>query len=272
MFTGNIRKMKTFFSSVVEYKLPIGDRELDLNSLISKKIKMKFHNEINCIYCGIKTKKSFSNGYCFKHFRNLAQCDVCIIKPEKCHYFEGTCREPEWGDENCMRPHYVYLANTSHIKVGITKEIETKSRWMDQGASFVLPIIRVSNRRQAGLFEQILSKYISDKTNWRKMLKGELDEVSLEDKRDELFSLAGEELDYLEEEMDDSNIEFLEDETVIKIDYPVSEIPEKFSSMSFDKLEEIEGVLLGIKGQYLILDSGVLNIRKHAGYKISLEY
>jgi hypothetical protein len=32
----------------------------------------------------------------------------------------------------------------------------------------------------------------------------------------------------------------------------------------------IEGTLMGIKGQYLIFDTGVINIRKYAGYHLAL--
>ena len=52
----------------------------------------------------------------------------------------------------------------------------------------------------------------------------------------------------------------------------MNEYPEKVKSLSFDKLNEIEGRLWGIKGQYLIFDNGeVLNIRKHNGYEVTLE-
>jgi hypothetical protein len=47
--------------------------------------------------------------------------------------------------------------------------------------------------------------------------------------------------------------------------------PKKVSSLNLDKTALIEGTLLGIKGQYLILDTGVLNIRKFAGYHVALE-
>ena len=59
---------------------------------------------------------------------------------------------------------------------------------------------------------------------------------------------------------------------IIEINYPINEYPKKVKSLSFDKLDEITGRLWGIKGQYLIFDDEtVLNIRKHTGYKITLE-
>jgi len=57
------------------------------------------------------------------------------------------------------------------------------------------------------------------------------------------------------------------------LNYPVLEYPKKVKSMSFDKLSVVEGTLTGIKGQYLMFDYlNVLNIRKHQGYVVSIEY
>jgi hypothetical protein len=39
-------------------------------------------------------------------------------------------------------------------------------------------------------------------------------------------------------------------------------------SLSFDKDQQVAGILEGIKGQYLIFDTGVINMRKFAGYEI----
>ncbi len=52
----------------------------------------------------------------------------------------------------------------------------------------------------------------------------------------------------------------------------MNQYPEKVTSVGFDKHAEIEGCLAGIKGQYLIFDDNrVLNIRKHNGYRITIE-
>jgi len=58
----------------------------------------------------------------------------------------------------------------------------------------------------------------------------------------------------------------------LEINYPVVEYPSKISSLNFDKTPLISGLLKGIKGQYLILDVGVLNIRKFGSYNITLTY
>ena len=63
---------------------------------------------------------------------NLASNDLCIMRPETCHHHLGTCREPEWGLQNCFKKHTLYLANTSGIKVGITKENPVTKRWVDR--------------------------------------------------------------------------------------------------------------------------------------------
>ena len=71
-----------------------------------------------------------------------------------------------------MQPHVVYLANSSGLKVGITRLSNVPSRWVDQGAVAALPIIKVNNRFQSRMLEVTLAETMNDKTNWRKMLKG----------------------------------------------------------------------------------------------------
>ena len=270
-YSGNIAKMVTALNKTVEYTLPIGDDSVAMNELIGSSIKLTYNSEINCIACGRKTNKSFNQGYCYPCFRSLAQCDSCIIKPEQCHYFEGTCREPAWGEEHCLQDHYVYLANSSGIKVGITRGSQIPTRWMDQGASQALPIFKVKDRLTSGKLEVILKSHVADKTDWRKMLKGEADPKDLVSVRDELVAISEKEIDALDKELGNGGLQFLEKEKQVEIIYPVNEYPTKVTSFNFDKTSEVSGVLNGIKGQYLILDSGVLNIRKFGGYNISLE-
>ena len=63
------------------------------------------------------------------------------------------------------------------------------------------------------------------------------------------------------------------DHRVTEIRYPVLQYPEKVKSVGFDKTKFIEGVLTGVKGQYLMFEDGsVLNIRKHGGYLVSMEH
>lgn len=270
-YSGNIRKMLTHLDKQVAYQLPIGDEHVDMNKLIGQKINLTFNNEINCIACGRKTKKSFNQGFCYPCFQSLAQCDSCIIKPELCHYSEGTCREPEWGETHCLKDHYVYLANSSGVKVGITRGSQIPTRWMDQGAVQALPIFKVKDRLTSGLVEVTMKNHVADKTSWQRMLKGEPEAVDLATRRDELYEVCKDELKSIITEQGDSAITYLNHESVVDIHFPVQQYPEKVKSFNFDKTPEINGLLIGIKGQYLILDTGVLNIRKFGGYHITLQ-
>lgn len=271
MFTGHLKKMDSGLSNPVEYLLVLGEERVGLNQYLGKKLTLIFENQINCINCGKDLKKTYAGGYCFNCSQILARCDLCILKPELCHYSKGTCREPEWGEANCMISHYVYLSNTSELKVGITRHTQIPTRWIDQGAISALPIIKVGTRYQSGIFEVLLSEMVSDRTNWRKMLSGDVALINLEGERDRLFEEFGERLDELEMEFGEDQIEILEDEQVVNIEYPVLEYPTKIKSLSFEKVPKIEGTLLGIKGQYLIFDIGVINIRKHTGYLASFQ-
>lgn len=272
---GNLLKMKSTLGDpgvkqAVQYELPIGEELVPMNELIGTRIRLVYEQEINCVACGRKTNKSFAQGHCYPCFRNLASCDMCVMKPETCHYAAGTCREPQWGDTHCFIPHYVYLANSSGIKVGITRGTQVPTRWIDQGATQALPVFEVDNRLQSGLLEVALKQHVSDRTDWRKMLKGQADEVDLYETRDSLLDSCGAEIAGIRKQQGEDAIRTL-DETVIEIEYPVETYPTKIKSLNFDKQPEIEGELQGIKGQYLILDSGVLNIRKFSGYNISLD-
>ncbi|MDH5387958.1 MAG: DUF2797 domain-containing protein [Gammaproteobacteria bacterium] len=267
---GNIKKMQVELSTPVSYQLPIGNELVNMNDLIGRNIKLEYQGEINCVACGRKTNKSFAQGHCYPCFRDLASCDMCIMKPETCHYEAGTCRQPEWGEEFCFQSHYIYLANSSGVKVGITRGTQIPTRWIDQGAGQALPIFKVATRLQSGLIEVELKKHVSDRTDWRKMLKGNAESMDLAEVRDRIIAESTAAIDELKQQYGDEAIQFLGDAEQIDIHFPIENYPEKIKSFNFDKQSVIEGVLLGIKGQYLILDSGVLNIRKFSGYNIAL--
>jgi hypothetical protein len=267
--SGNLHKMVVTHSSPVTYELPVGDEKIKLNPYIGKKIGLTHSGDIHCIACGRKTSKSFSQGYCFPCMRSLARCDSCIIKPEQRHYDEGTCREPDWAEANCLQPHYVYLANSSGAKVGITRGSQVPTRWIDQGAVAAMPILKVSTRLIAGLAEVAIKKNVSDRTDWRRMLKGRPDPIDFVALRTDLLAASEAELGKLEKRFGDDAIIRLQDDAVSEIDYPVDSYPTKVTSFNFDKTPEVGGVLQGIKGQYLIFDGGVINIRKFGGYHIT---
>ena len=193
--TGAVRKMKTALDDPVSYTLILSGQEIPLNQYLGRQLQLQFHGVINCIHCNRKTNKSFNQGYCYPCFTRLAQCDSCIVSPEKCHFAAGTCREPEWGEQHCMIDHIVYLANTSGIKVGITRTSQVPTRWMDQGATQARPIFRVASRLHSGLVEATFKAHIADKTNWQAMLKADAEPVDFEDVRRRLMDDCAAELD-----------------------------------------------------------------------------
>jgi hypothetical protein len=268
---GIITKMKTRLEDVVQYSLPIGDQELALNPLIGQTLSLRYTGNIVCDSCGRKTKKSFAQGHCFPCMQKLASCDMCIMKPETCHYHLGTCREPSWGDAHCMVDHVVYLANTSGMKVGITRATQIPTRWMDQGATQALPIFKVQTRQISGLVEVALAKNMADKTNWRAMLKGDNDKMDLTSRAQDAIPRLGETLAALEERFGSDAVERLKASTV-EINYPVTQYPTKIVSFNFDKNPLVEGTLMGIKGQYLMFDTGVINLRKFTSYELEVNH
>lgn len=267
---GNLEKMVARAGKPVRYSLRLGGVEVDMNDRLGQPIRLEFTGTINCIHCGKVTNKSFGQGFCYEHFMSLAQCDSCIMSPEKCHFHEGTCREPEWGEEHCMQAHYVYLANASGIKVGITRGNQIPTRWIDQGATQGMVIARVSTRRLAGLLEVIFKQHVDDKTNWRTMLKGTAEPLDLPAVRDQLFTECRSELESVQREFGIQAVQLIGHGDIQSLDYPVQQYPEKVSSFNLDKQAVVEGTLLGIKGQYWILDTGVINIRRHTGYEVVL--
>jgi hypothetical protein len=265
---GPLDKMQARLEQTVQYRLPLGEQSIELNPLLGRPIRLRYTGNIFCTHCGKATKKSFNQGYCYPCFIKLAQCDMCIMKPETCHYAEGTCREPAWGEQFCMQPHIVYLANSSGIKVGITRQSQIPTRWIDQGAVQALPIFRVPSRHVSGLIEVIIARHISDKTSWQQMLKNQISPIDLAAERDKLWAVCKAELDEIIARFGDKAIEFLHDQKSVDIFYPVERYPVKVVSFNLDKNPEVSGVLHGIKGQYLMFDTGVINIRKFTGYEV----
>ncbi|OLQ90281.1 hypothetical protein BIY22_04600 [Vibrio panuliri] len=267
--TGTLRKMRANLEDQVHYHLPVGEELIDLKPFIGKHITLTHTGNIFCQSCGKKTKKSYSQGHCFVCMKKLASCDMCIMKPETCHYEQGTCREPQWGEENCMVDHFVYLSNTSSLKVGITRHTQIPTRWIDQGATQGMPIFKVKTRHISGLIEIELAKHIADKTNWRTLLKEDGQPLALEDKFAELLPLVSDKIAEIKQQYGEDAIEILS-ESITPIHYPVLEHPTKITSHNFDKNPVVSGNLQGIKGQYLILDTGVINIRKFTAYEVTV--
>lgn len=278
---GYLRMMKHSGISPVEYRFelavyPPSKKKSDklqpsfiysdytVNHLIGKKIKLNFNEEIRCIDCGKITKKSFNQGSCYTCFTTLASNDFCILKPETCHFHLGTCREPEWGKENCFKKHTVYLANTSGVKVGITKENPVTKRWVDQGAMYAIPILEVESRREAGLVEIEFANFVTDKTSWQKNTSSDSEKINLLEKRDELLRKIN-----IRNIL--SNFKLSNAEKEIEIKYPIQSYPKKKVAYKVSKEKPIEDVLVGVKGQYLLFESGVINTRAYEGYYVEIE-
>jgi hypothetical protein len=262
-YAGNILKMRTEFADPVRYFLPVGDREIPMNDLLGREISMKFTGQINCIACGKKTKTSFGQGFCYNCLQTAPEASESIMRPELSKAHLGIARDMDWARDHDLIDHFVYLAVASELKVGVTRYHQVPTRWIDQGASYVIKLAQTPNRHIAGVIEVFLKDHFTDKTNWRDML---LDKIATgidlpEEKKNALQLLPAELQQY-----------YCDDDRVWEFRYPVQQIPEKLNSVSFDKETLIGGVLSGIKGQYLLFrDGNVLNIRKHNGYFLEVE-
>lgn len=258
--TGNLIKMKTEWLTPVQYFLRLGEENVPLNEFLGKRVSLQFENQINCITCGRKTAKSFGQGFCYPCFMNSPENAECIIKPELCRGHLGEGRDPEWELQHHVQPHTVYLALSSEAKVGVTRDTQIPTRWIDQGASQALVLARTPNRYLAGKIEVEMKQFLTDKTNWQRMLKGEVSNTSLEDLKNALRDkLSTETAPY-----------FSEEETLLLIEYPVIHYPTKVSSLNLEKVPLVQGLLTGIKAQYLLFEDGrVMNIRNHSGYLVT---
>ena len=246
----------------MQYELPIGDDLVPMNQFLGKRLVMEHLHQINCVKCGRETKKSFAQGYCYPCFISAPETDECVLRPELCQAHNGIARDMNYATQHCLKEHVVYLSLTSGLKVGVTRHTQVPTRWIDQGAVKVIELARTPNRYTAGLIEVAMKSHLNDKTNWRKMLTGEItEEISLPHIKSGLKDRIPENLrDY-----------YLDEDRVYSIQFPVQTYPVKIKSLNFDKTEVIDGILNGIKGQYLIFeDNSVINIRKFGGYMIRM--
>lgn len=262
-FINNLSKLVTDLRENVVYSLRDGESLINVNDLIGKEISISFIGKIYCVYCGRVTRKSYSQGFCFPCSQTVPEADITVVRPELDQSHLGIARDLEWAKRNNLIDHYVYLANTSEVKVGITRHTQIPIRWIDQGASEAVRIAKVPYRQLSGLIEVELKKYFPDKTNWRKMLMySGSSENNLLEHRDRAHKL-----------LENQFSEYLIQDEVQYINYPVIQYPEKVKSVSLDKTPEFSGKLVGIKGQYLMFETGeVLNVRKHNGYNVKIDY
>jgi hypothetical protein len=254
-----LAKLASTFEAPISYFLD-GEKKHNLNQYIGKSISLVWNGDIFCVSCAKKTNKSFGQGFCYKCFISAPEAAECIIKPELCKAHLGEGRDIEWEEKHHNQPHVVYLAASDTVKVGVTRDTQIPTRWIDQGANEAIILAETPNRYEAGILEVALKAFFTDKTNWQKMLRNEIDES---------IDLVEEKWSLHDQLPGDLTQFFSENDEIWNLNYPVQNYPEKVKSLSFDKTPNISGVLKGIKGQYLIFESGeVLNIRKHSGYYI----
>lgn len=262
-FSGNLGKMDVAYANPITYDLVLGDQSMRVNDLLGKRIRLSYSGTIHCVNCGRVTKKSFGEGFCYPCFMNAPDNSPCIIRPELCEGHLGVGRDPAWELAKHVQPHVVYLALTSGVKVGVARVANIPDRWMDQGAWKAIRIAETPYRRIAGEIEVYLKDYVTDKTNWQKMLKNEMDTgVDLLEEKESLLNELPEELGQY----------YSENDEILEFIYPVRHYSAKVTSLNFDKTPVIEGELDGLRGQYLLLTGGqALNVRKFSGYWVDLE-
>lgn len=260
-YQGVLQKMNTENGETIQYYLEFEHDFINLNQVIGKKVGIRFEN-FQCVSCS-KNKKIFRQGFCYDCFYEQPQAGEWILKPELSTAHLGIeDRDLEYEKAVQLKPHIVYLALSSDVKVGVTRKTQVPTRWIDQGANQALAILEVPNRYLAGIAEVALKKYVSDKTSWQKMLKNEVVQMDLKEKLAELIdNLPKEVLPYLKGT----------DEPIYNLSYPIDRYPSKVKSLNIVTKQEYEGILQGIKGQYLIFDDDtVFNVRNNEGIVVTL--
>ncbi len=260
-YQGVLTKMQTEFLHPIQYFLVFENDFLNMNQLLNKTIRIQFV-KYQCLNCGLD-KEIYRQGFCKTCFFEIPQAADWIIRPElSTAHLNKEDRDLEFEKKVQLQPHIVYLANSSNVKVGVTRKTQVPTRWIDQGAHEAIEIVEVPNRYLAGITEVALKKYVSDKTNWRAMLKNEIEDEDLVEWRDRLNQFIPDEAkDYFIESNKETNIEF-----------PVLKYPEKPKSLNLKKVTVYTGKLVGIKGQYLIFeDDTVFNIRSNEGLVVKFK-
>ena len=260
-YQGVLTKMETEFSHPIQYYLVFENDFINMNQLLDKTIEMKFVKH-QCLNCGLD-KPIYRQGFCRNCFFEIPEAADWIMRPElsKAH-LNIEDRDLEYEKKVQLQPHIVYLANSSNVKVGVTRKSQVPTRWIDQGAHEAIEIVEVPNRYLAGITEVALKDHVSDKTNWRTMLKNEVVDENLVEWRERLKK-------YIPDEARDY---FIETNTETNLEFPVLYYPEKPRSLNLEKEQSYTGILKGIKGQYIIFeDDTVFNIRGSEGLVVAIE-
>lgn len=247
----------------VSYALSLGTSIVPLADRIGQPFTIRFTGARTCMGCGKRVKKFYGQGLCYPCLTTAPEASECIVRPELCRAHLGEGRDPAWEKEHHLQEHFVYLSQTGGIKVGVTRSTQIPVRWIDQGAVLAVIIARTPYRQLAGAIEVDLKRTLADKTDYRRMLQQVApDPEALLTARDAAVAGIAPEL----------KAYMLPAEEPRTLNYPLRETLPKVTSVTFEKLPEISGTLLGIKGQYLLWKDGrVFNVRNHTGYHVELE-
>ena len=259
-YQGVLKKMQTENLEEIQYYLDMKSDFLNMNQLLNKTIEISFVT-YECLNCHLE-KQIYRQGFCKSCFFESAAVGDWIMRPElsKAH-LNIEDRDLEYEKRVQLQPHIVYLANSSNIKVGVTRKQQVPTRWIDQGAHEAIEIVEVPNRYLAGITEVALKEHVADKTNWRKMLKNDIEDESLVDWRNKLKN-------YIPEE---AATYFIENNSETQLSFPVRKYPTKPKSLNLIKTPNYSGKLVGIKGQYLIFeDETVFNVRANEGLVVKI--
>ncbi|GMA52490.1 hypothetical protein GCM10025857_38470 [Alicyclobacillus contaminans] len=261
--SGYLREMQHSADEVVRYQFATDGGVAPMDDWLGKTIQITASGSKRCIHCGRSVKKLYQNGYCYPCVTTLAECDLCIVKPHECHFHLGTCRDADFAEAHCMIPHYVYLAYSSGVKVGLTRKGRQRTRWVDQGAMRAILFAELPTRKLAGELEMEIAKSLPDKTDWRKMLRETAPpEIDLGALKDEVAANLPEAF---------RAFVLADEREVHEFRYPrLEDVDIQTKSVSLDKVSEVSGRVYGVKGQYLLLDSGVWNVKKHSGYEVKV--
>ena len=259
-YEGVLKKMQTEIETPIQYYLVFESDFLNINQILNKELSIDFIKH-QCLNCG-NDRPIFRQGFCKNCFFETPSAGDWIMRPElSTAHLDQEDRNLEYEKRVQLQPHIVYLANSSNVKVGVTRKTQVPTRWIDQGAHEAIEIVEVPNRYLAGITEVALKDHIGDKTNWRKMLTNTIDDENLVEWRNKLKQ-------YIPEE---ARQYFIENNTETHMQFPVLQYPEKVKSLNLDKTPNFKGTLKGIKGQYLIFDDNtVFNVRSNEGYYVGL--
>ena len=261
LYKGVLTKMRTLAENPVQYYLVFESDFLNMNQLLGKTITLRLDGQ-QCLNCGLD-RDIYRQGFCRTCFFDIPQAADWVMRPElsKAHLDEED-RDLDYEKQVQLQPHIVYLANSSNVKVGVTRKSQVPTRWIDQGAHEAIEIVEVPNRYLAGITEVALKAHVSDKTNWRNMLKNDVKDENLVEWRDRLEQ-------YIPEEVQEY---YIASNAETQLQFPVNRFPEKPKSLNLLKTPEYTGQLAGIKGQYLIFaDDTVFNVRANEGFVVSID-